>query len=307
MSKSTHRAMLLREPVVEDVAAGGGVIVHLRVHACKECMSHTTYRNYSCACDAKQTHPASWRARRRSRTAGCCCPRAAVQVHTLHRLVSHAGRQRWIARHFEKQDLSATFICKGLQMHAPVRHISYSVPLPTLPCFMAYITFGFKSAPGASPKTCTNTPVTGCDWCDIVRPKFQEDRGLGWRITGSGVHTRAWYRFLALTLPCLSRSDVFPSVWSCKWVHTSVARSVSQGTGRLSLQTCGLLDLELQTPATYKHANDCSKNAQHSSPKLKQSAAHRLLAVAYEGDLLSPVEAAHKSKYLSTGPVLSRE
>ena len=64
--------------------------------------------------------------------------------------------------------------------------------------------------------------------------------------------TRAWYRFSALTSPCLSRSDVFPPLWSCKCVHTSGAQNVSQGSGRQSLQTCGLLDLELQAPHIYK-------------------------------------------------------
>ena len=107
--------------------------------------------------------------------------------------------------------------------------------------------------------------------------------------------TRAWYRFLALTSPCLSRSDVFPPLWSCICVHTSVAQNVSRDLGGSPCRLAGCWIWKLQALPSYKHANKSSNKAQQSPPKLKQSAADRLLAVAYEDDLLSPVEAARKS------------
>lgn len=45
MYKTAHRAVLLRELVVEDAAAGDGVFALPRVHACITCMSDTTKKN----------------------------------------------------------------------------------------------------------------------------------------------------------------------------------------------------------------------------------------------------------------------
>ena len=102
---------------------------------------------------ALRTHPAPWRPPRRSGTGGCCCPRAAARARPLHPLMPWAGAG---SQH------ASTAGCPREQCHARRQCITscHSVPLPTSPCRIAYITVGFRSAPGASPKTCTDTLVS---------------------------------------------------------------------------------------------------------------------------------------------------